>query len=365
MKHLAVSALALFVSLTILAQSGPTIQFDSRLYDFGDIKDDIKEATCTFTFKNTGKAPLVIQQANASCGCTTPEFTKEPVVPGASGIIKVTYNTEGRPKEFQKTVTVICNDPNNAQIILSIKGNVVPSDNENAIEKNYPRTMGGLRLDKTQISILDTKTGSIRTEKINLINTTAKTITLSLRNVPAHIKAVISDTELKPGKKGYITVTYLASQAKDYGRKEDEFFLVMDNNVKTSVKNTIQISAFITEDFSKLTDIQLKNAPVCALSTMRLNLGSLKQKELKTQYVTLTNTGKTQLLIRKIVPEYDGLKVIPEKMTVPAGKSIKLRIEFNAGTFSGSIQQRATLFTNDPNNSLTRLYVTAQVSPSK
>ncbi len=365
MKHLAACTLAVLFSMTALAQSGPTIQFDSRLYDFGDIKEDIKEAICTFTFKNTGKAPLVIQRANADCGCTTPEFTKEPVLPGASGIIKVTFNTVGRPNEFYKNIIVYCNDPNNAQIILSIKGNVVPSDNENTIEQTYPRSMGGLRLDKTQISILDAKTGSIRTEKINLINTTEKTIKLSLRNVPAHITAVASDTELKPGKKGYITITYRASLAKDYGRKEDEFFLVMDNNVKASAKNAIQISAYITEDFSRLTDSQLKNAPVCTLSTTRLNLGSLKQKELKTQYVTLTNSGKTQLLIRKIVPEYDGMKVIPEKMAVPAGKSIKLRVEFNAGTFSGNVVQRATLFTNDPNNSQTRLFVTAQVSPSK
>lgn len=362
MKHLATCVLAVLISLTALAQSGPSIQFDSRIYDFGDIKEANKEATCTFTFKNTGKAPLVIQRAIASCGCTTPEFTKEPIVPGGTGMIKVTYNTEGRPNEFLKTITIYSNDPNNAVVILSIKGNVIP--NENNIEQTYPRIMGGLRLDKTQLSILDAKTGSIRTEKIYMINPTAKTIKLSFRNVPTHIKAVASDTELKPGKKGSITVTYLASQAKDFGRKEDEFYLVLDNNVNASTKNAIQVSAYITEDFSRLTDQQLKYAPVCALNPPRLNLGSMKQKELKVQTVTLTNTGKTPLLIRKIVPEYDGLKVRAEKMSVPAGKSIKLRVEFNAGTFSGNVVQRATLFTNDPENSQTRLFITAQVSPS-
>jgi len=175
---------------------------------------------------------------------------------------------------------------------------------------------------------------------------------------------VASDTELKPGKKGSITVSYLASQAKDYGRKEDAFLVIINNNVKASAKNVIQVSAYITEDFSKLTDSQLKNAPIGTLSTNRINLGQLKQNEQRTQFVTLTNTGKTPLIIRKVVPEYDGLKLIPEKAVIPAGKAIKLKVLFNTGTFSGSVVQRATLFTNDPKNSLTRLFVTAQVSPS-
>jgi len=362
MKHLTTCALALLISMTALSQSVPTIQFDSRLYDFGDIKDDIKEASCTFTFKNSGKAPLIIQRAIASCGCTTPEFTKEPIVPGGSGMVRVTYNTEGRPNEFLKTITVYSNDPNNSVVILTIKGNVVP--NEDNVEQMYPRTMGGLRLERTQLSILDATTGSIRNEKINIINATAKTIKLSFRNVPSHIRVVASDTELKPGKKGNIMVTYLVSQAKDYGRKEDAFLVVIDNNVKSSASNSIQVSAYITEDFSKLTESQLKNAPIAVLSSSRLNLGQLKRNEVKTQIVTLTNTGKTPLIIRKIVPEYDGLKLIPQKTVIPAGKSITLKMQFNAGTFNGNVTQRATIFTNDPKNSVTRLFVTAQVSPS-
>lgn len=357
MKYLITCTLALLMMLSVSAQNGPGIQFENRLHDFGEIKEENKEAGCVFTFKNTGNAPLVIQRVNASCGCTTPDFTKEPVVPGGTGSIKVSFDAVGRPGEFQKTITVYSNDPNNPQVILTIMGNVIPKGGIN-IEQSYPKNVGGLRFDKTQVSILDAKTGSIRTEKINIINTTSKTIKLSFRNVPTHIRAVASDTELKPGKKGSITIDYLASQAKDYGRREDAFILLLNN----STRQSIQVSAFITEDFSKLTEEQLEKAPKGTLSTTRLNLGSMKKKEQKTQYVTLTNSGKTALLIRKIVPEYDGLKVTPEKTSVPAGQSVRLKVDFNAGSFSGNVVQRATIFTNDPNNSQIRLYVTTNVS---
>ncbi len=359
MKHLATCTMALLFSLVTLAQSGPTITFESRLYDFGDINEDIKEASCTFTFKNTGKAPLVIQRAIASCGCTTPEFTQEPVVPGGSGIVRVTYNTEGRPNEFHKTITVYSNDPNNAAVILSIKGNVIPGD-ENP-ELSYPRNMNGLRLEKTQVSILDARTGSIKSEKINIMNATSGLLKIAFKNVPPHVRVVASNTQLKPKGKGYITITYLASQAKDFGRKEDEFLVVVNN--KATTDNIIHISAFITEDFSKLTEAQLQKAPVGIFSISRVNLGKMKQREQKTQYVSLTNKGKTPLIIRKVIPEYDGLKLVPEKSVIPAGKTIKLRLTFNAGTYNGNVVQRVTLFTNDPKNSLTRIYVTAQVNP--
>ena len=66
--------------------------------------------THSFTFTNVGEQPLVVNQAIASCGCTVPEFTKEPIAPGGKGEIKVTYNGEGKfPGHFKKSITVRTN----------------------------------------------------------------------------------------------------------------------------------------------------------------------------------------------------------------------------------------------------------------
>lgn len=99
-----------------------------RTHDFGNIPEGPK-ATHTFTFVNTGNEPLIVSNAQASCGCTSPEFSKEPVLPGQKGKITVTYATQGRPGNFTKSVYLTSNarTENGAERYeLFIKGNVLP-----------------------------------------------------------------------------------------------------------------------------------------------------------------------------------------------------------------------------------------------
>ena len=84
--------------------------FEVRSHDFGTIMEAKGPVSCTFEFTNTGDKPLVINQAVASCGCTVPEYTKEPVQPGQKGTIKVTYNGTGKfPGHFKKSITIRTN----------------------------------------------------------------------------------------------------------------------------------------------------------------------------------------------------------------------------------------------------------------
>lgn len=98
------------------AISAPEEQFD-----FGTIKEADGPVTHAFTLKNVGNAPLVITRASASCGCTKPKFSTEPIAPGKSTKIEVTYNPAGRPGQFVKTVAVYSNGKDGA-FILRIKG---------------------------------------------------------------------------------------------------------------------------------------------------------------------------------------------------------------------------------------------------
>lgn len=84
------------------------IDFKSASYDFGTIPEG-PAAEHVFTFTNTGKEPIVIQKVQPSCGCTAPDWTKEPIAPGKTGMVKATYGTQGRPGHFEKTMTVFTN----------------------------------------------------------------------------------------------------------------------------------------------------------------------------------------------------------------------------------------------------------------
>jgi len=98
------------------------IEFEHKNFDFGEIKegDVVKHI---FKFKNSGSTPLIIKNASASCGCTVPTWTKDPIAPGQGGELEVQFNSAGKSGIQTKTVTVVANT-NPAEILLEIKGSV-------------------------------------------------------------------------------------------------------------------------------------------------------------------------------------------------------------------------------------------------
>ena len=131
--------LPLFATLQIYAQAAPAVpaakpaavnpnapvaKWDKMVNDFGDIAFNVPK-TADFLLTNVGKEPLIVSSVKASCGCTNPTFSQEPILPGKSSVISATYNAAAQGV-FTKTVTVITNaDPN--PVVLQIKGNVLPS----------------------------------------------------------------------------------------------------------------------------------------------------------------------------------------------------------------------------------------------
>jgi hypothetical protein len=97
-------------------------KFEKEVYDFGAIKQgDV--VNYEFKFTNVGKEPLIITEAHGSCGCTVPEYPKEPIKAGGKGVIKVTFNSAGKSSMQDKTVTISSNAKGGPKV-LHIKGNV-------------------------------------------------------------------------------------------------------------------------------------------------------------------------------------------------------------------------------------------------
>ena len=120
-------ALALVVA-TLSARAQGVLTFEQDLHDFGAVPEGT-QAAHEFRFKNTGNQPVVIATVQASCGCTTPDWTKTPVLPGKSGIVRAVYSSAGRPGVFSKTVTVSSNAAEGAKV-LTIKGTVLTKEEQ-------------------------------------------------------------------------------------------------------------------------------------------------------------------------------------------------------------------------------------------
>ena len=103
-----------------------TITFDKTTIDYGTVKAN-SDGNRVFTFTNTGDKPLILSNVQPGCGCTASEYTKEPILPGKKGEIKVHYNT-ATVAPFKKTIDVFSNDPANGRIVLYIQGTVVNAD---------------------------------------------------------------------------------------------------------------------------------------------------------------------------------------------------------------------------------------------
>jgi hypothetical protein len=132
MKNLIMIMIGLFASISLSAQATSAehknepqahIDFTLLTYDFGNITVN-SDAVCEFTFTNTGKVPLILSNVRASCGCTVPEWPKDPILPGEKGVIKVKYTTVSRPNIINKSIIVQSN-ADNKQVVLRIKGEVV------------------------------------------------------------------------------------------------------------------------------------------------------------------------------------------------------------------------------------------------
>ena len=138
-KFILTLAVALF-GFAAQAQEQPTegakIQFAEKVINYGKIEKGAN-GTRVFKFKNEGTEPLVLNSVRASCGCTTPKWTRAPIAPGAEGNITVKYETN-RMGNFHKTVTVNSNATNKT-VVLTIKGQVMNP----AAQKTTPTKQGG------------------------------------------------------------------------------------------------------------------------------------------------------------------------------------------------------------------------------
>ena len=107
-----------------ISLGAPSISFDKEEYDFGNVNEGEIVKT-TFTVTNTGKSDLVITNAQPSCGCTVPVWPKEPIAPGKTGEIQVSFNTSGKPNKQSKSITLTTNTERGREV-LKISGMVTP-----------------------------------------------------------------------------------------------------------------------------------------------------------------------------------------------------------------------------------------------
>jgi len=347
-----------FINNAQTATEKSKITFEKLQHNFGAFKEDLGPQTVSFNFKNEGKVPLILNNVQASCGCTTPEWTREPVAPGAKGIIKVSYDPRNRPGVFNKTIRVTSN-AENSDVVLTILGEVTPRSR--TVEEDYPNEIGPLRAKTNHIAFVQMKENQIKKDSTEIINNSDKPVQLSFKTPPSHLTAVIKPSKLAPKQKGYIVVTFDATKIKSYGFVMHRIYLNVDG--QDDYKNSIAVSTTIEEDFSKLSAADLQNAPVVKYDGESFDFGDIKPGSKVEHTFNLQNTGKKDLIIRDVKSSCGCTAVSPSKSIVPAGASCPHTDAFDSTGKSGRQNKTITVITNDPKNPTTVLRISSNILP--
>jgi hypothetical protein len=362
MKRLLLFASLMILCIAVRSQVAvTTMQMADTQHDFGTFKEEAGRQTYDFVVTNTGTQPLVIQNVVASCGCTTPEWTKQPIPAGAKGKVTAIYDPKDRPGPFNKTLSVYTNTKPEV-VVLVIKGEVIP--HEKTVEELFTFPVDSaktLRFESNHLAF----TNVLKTEKkirvMQLIYTSAKPVKVEFDNVPVHLSLKATPETLKPGQKGMIEGTYDGTKNPGWGNVSDMIKIKLNGVPQNNLY--YYVSANLVEDFSSLTKEQLANAPIFKLATTTVDLGKIKGSTQNEVEFKFTNAGKSDLMIR-FVRATCGCTAVQQGnpgVGIKPGESSSIKAVFNSGSYSGPVTKAIYVYTNDPSSSETVLMLNANV----
>ncbi len=334
-----------------------TITFQEKKHNFGTIEERGGRAVHKFEFKNTGSAPLIIQRVTASCGCTTPNWTKSPVEPGKTGFIEVSYNPIGRPGAFTKSISVFSNATNEREI-LYISGHVnrgqTAVQNQTNSNVGFSARIGDLQLSSNRLSFGNLAKGDeVKSRTISVQNASASTMTVQFTNLPAHLEVQVQPQVLKPSERGTITINYNPAKAVEWGPVEDALMPLINGAKDANDKSGIQISAILLEDFSKMSTAEKQKAPILEVKSKNLHFGTIKKGSRVRGQVSIKNSGAKPLEIRRVLNHNSDIQITPVRSSIRGGRTENFKVEINTKFVpAGEYRKMFTVYTNDPMNSV-------------
>jgi len=345
MKAIGIFVIYIMGAGSALGQLAEPLFFKEKIHDFGEILEQQGNADYEFVFANNSGRPVRIISVQASCGCTTPAWTKEPVAPGKTGFIKASYDPKGRPGYFNKSLTVTT-DLSGNPVMLQIKGNVV--DRLTAAEESLSVVNGNLKLKNNSFNL-----GRVYVNKetapseFAMVNDGKEKIDFLEVVSPAYVH-VTSPKSLQPGERGVIKIKYDAKAKMQYGFQSDNIEL-KTTDISNPVKS-FSVYATIEEFFPSLSTEEMARAPVLLIDQYEINFQRVKAGSDVDNTVTLRNRGKKNLEIRYIQSNCSCVAANPDKEVIKPGETAVLSIKFSTQGREGSQNKAITIYTNDPRN---------------
>ncbi len=328
----------LFIFSFLDSFSQAVMQFSKKTYHFGKIREVDGVVSYDFQFTNTGDAPIIIKNVESSCGCTTPQWSKEPVLPGKTGFVKAIFDPQNRPGHFDKMITVTSN-ARIAVVELKIQGEV--EGKTRTILDDYPyEQASGLRLSLEDISLMSVRKGETKVMSVGVYNNSGKKVAVSFMGLPSYLKLNIEPQQIEPQQKAVIKASYITALKGEYGLNKEEVTMLVNGK-----QYRVPVSIFIEEDFSR---VDMACAPRIEAEKRFYDFGQTRSIQPAVFSYRFKNTGKSPLKIHRFYTNDDRVVIEMTGNELQPGESATLTAKTKNGAEPGKLTCVISVITNSP-----------------
>lgn len=323
-----------------IAAEDAVVEWDTMVYDFGDVSVNDGPLTCTFTLTNNSDEPVAIYEVVSSCGCTGVTWTKAPLRKGEKGTITATYKNEDGPMAFDKTLTVYISGIKRP-VVLRLRG-VVHEKKKSLNELYGEHRIGDFGLKTRSFEAPVLRQGLQVSATADVANLGRAPIKISFADVSPNLSVNVSPNPVPKGTKATITYT-ISADRELWGRNTYSATPVI--NGKTSGES-LTFTAVTQENFALLSPDQKAGSPLPMFTMSTSNFGTVRKGQTITGEFTVENRGKSPLYFFKADSETPALTVsLPSD--VPPGKSARLTYRLDTSALpSGENVIMISLITN-------------------
>ena len=354
------STLCMTLFAAVMMGQQPVITFEKTEHDFGKINEAAGRVSTVFEFKNEGMAPLVLSNVRASCGCTTPTWTKEPIEPGQTGSITVTYNPNGRPGRFQKTVTITSNATEPTKRVY-IKGEVIPKQAKPV--NQFKVAVGDLSMKTLTLDLGQVKKGENKNGELEYTNLTKEDqkVELATNSADSYLINQVTLPTVKANEVGKFIFALDTKATKLYGPVEVYAYVVVDGKRNISEAYKLTIKANIVEDFSNLSIEDKQQAPIIEVEN-EYNIGKIAAGKVLKYVLPVKNIGVKPLEIRRVY-SLDKALTCKQPKAIKSGKKGAVTVDINTkGMKPGNYTREVIVISNDYKASIKKIKLSFEVT---
>lgn len=352
------AAIILFPFSSIKAQEkiSDNIQVDKTVHNFGDLLLDSGPVSCTFTFKNIGKSPIVIYNAVTTCGCTKAEWTKEPIMPGKTGTVSATYSNDEGPYPFDKSITVYLSEPKKP-VILKMRG--VCMEKKLPLDQTYPIHYGPLGTRESYIKCGNLEQGGMKSNSITVANISKTPIRVEFGDVSEQLEISVTPNPIPAESTAEMSFCVKADREK-WGKNHYWATPVINGKTYRNSDNTSRIGiwAITKENFDSMSEDEKAKAGRPKFESSTYTFGKVRRGETIHAEFEFKNVGETCFTIYKVDTDAENWSHSDIPGAKP-GETVKFRVHLDTTDMpAGEVLTIVSLTTNSPLRPLVNLFIT-------